>query len=454
MTPDNFHIPPDDPAARPVPRPASPSRAAVESDAWSSSELASAELSLRQLGCRDCVADTDGLEEVLAGATAQLLAADDEIRVQRGELHALAAAAEATMRRRWRVSAMLPVPVLSTDRASRVVTANSAAAVRLNVAPTELDGTPLLAFVHPDDRPEVRSLLESATEEPSRLGVRLAPLECEPVAVDVVVATEHTPDLLTWTVLGADAADGDTALARALAEICGVAASTDGRHEVLVALSRAALLGVHGAESTALALGPSDGPTGVGYAGELAARLDANQLRAGEGPALLAERDDDAVVSDDLLTDTRWPRLARLQTGVAARSVLVVPVRADGRQVGLLTCCSPGVRVFGPGHRDAAGMLASAAGSVLAGMFERDRLTALADNLDRALVSRQEIDEAKGIVIARRGCTPEEAFAYLSELSQRENVKLRDIAHRIVAQAGLPDEVVPPGPAWVGRRRS
>jgi AmiR/NasT family two-component response regulator len=91
---------------------------------------------------------------------------------------------------------------------------------------------------------------------------------------------------------------------------------------------------------------------------------------------------------------------------------------------------------------------------VLAGLFERERLGELAGNLDRALISRQEIDEAKGVVIAQRGCTPDEAFAFLAELSQRQNVKLRDLAHRIVAQAGLPEEPEPrAGRPPIGRRR-
>ncbi|MDM7853831.1 GAF and ANTAR domain-containing protein [Cellulomonas alba] len=207
-----------------------------------------------------------------------------------------------------------------------------------------------------------------------------------------------------------------------------------------------------GAGSTALTLGPSEAPAAVGYAGELAARLDANQLRCGEGPSLLAEQNDDVVISDDLLADARWPRLARIATGTTVRSVLVAPVRVDGRHAGLLTCCSSGPRAFGPGHRDAATTLATAAGSVLAGMFERDRLSALAVHLDLALVSRQEIDEAKGVVIAQRGCTPDEAFAHLAELSQRENVKLRVIAHRIVVEAALPDDVAPTRWRAHGRR--
>jgi AmiR/NasT family two-component response regulator len=75
-------------------------------------------------------------------------------------------------------------------------------------------------------------------------------------------------------------------------------------------------------------------------------------------------------------------------------------------------------------------------------------MTAVHDSLDEcqeevedlrvALTTRPVIDQAKGILVAERGCTPDEAFAMLSAASQRENRKVRDIAQAMVdgAQKG------------------
>ena len=52
--------------------------------------------------------------------------------------------------------------------------------------------------------------------------------------------------------------------------------------------------------------------------------------------------------------------------------------------------------------------------------------------LREALATRPVIDQAKGILIARWGCGPDEAFRMLAEASQRENRKLRDIAKAMV----------------------
>lgn len=61
------------------------------------------------------------------------------------------------------------------------------------------------------------------------------------------------------------------------------------------------------------------------------------------------------------------------------------------------------------------------------------------DQLREALDTRPVIDQAKGMLIARHGCSPEEAFRMLSVASQRENRKLRDVAVAMVegAQEGV-----------------
>ncbi|WP_067829881.1 ATP-binding protein [Actinomadura kijaniata] len=53
-------------------------------------------------------------------------------------------------------------------------------------------------------------------------------------------------------------------------------------------------------------------------------------------------------------------------------------------------------------------------------------------HLESALDSRATIGQAVGIVMARRRCGPDEAFAELTRMSQHRNVKLRDLAGEIV----------------------
>jgi AmiR/NasT family two-component response regulator len=49
--------------------------------------------------------------------------------------------------------------------------------------------------------------------------------------------------------------------------------------------------------------------------------------------------------------------------------------------------------------------------------------------------SSSVIEQAKGMLMAAQGCDEDEAFELLVQASQRENVKLRDVAQRIVEDA-------------------
>jgi hypothetical protein len=68
------------------------------------------------------------------------------------------------------------------------------------------------------------------------------------------------------------------------------------------------------------------------------------------------------------------------------------------------------------------------------------RLRSEVDHLRRALQHRAVIEQAKGMLAERNGCTPDQAFAELTALSQRYNVKLVQLAATVVAAAT-------PGPA-------
>ena len=62
------------------------------------------------------------------------------------------------------------------------------------------------------------------------------------------------------------------------------------------------------------------------------------------------------------------------------------------------------------------------------------------DDLRKALRSRPTIDQAKGILMARHGCSPDEAYRLISGAAQRDNRKVRDLAQSIVASVqDVPD---------------
>ncbi|MCW2847421.1 MAG: two-component system response regulator [Marmoricola sp.] len=64
------------------------------------------------------------------------------------------------------------------------------------------------------------------------------------------------------------------------------------------------------------------------------------------------------------------------------------------------------------------------------------------DQLKAGLRSRTVIGQATGLVMASRQLTADAAFALLIEMSQRTNVKLHEIAERLVAEADVRGRVV------------
>jgi hypothetical protein len=75
------------------------------------------------------------------------------------------------------------------------------------------------------------------------------------------------------------------------------------------------------------------------------------------------------------------------------------------------------------------------ADAFLAMVESHSRLAAEVSDLRRALKTRPTIDQAKGIVMADRGCTPDEAFSVLRRLSNDSNVRVADVAAAMVYQA-------------------
>jgi hypothetical protein len=79
-------------------------------------------------------------------------------------------------------------------------------------------------------------------------------------------------------------------------------------------------------------------------------------------------------------------------------------------------------------------------------LIQADRLAALTDpdrlrysayaRLQARLASMPVIEQAKGIIMAQYGWSEDQAFDALRRVSQRENIKVRDLAASLVAQAG------------------
>ena len=169
---------------------------------------------------------------------------------------------------------------------------------------------------------------------------------------------------------------------------------------------------------------------------ELAQAVDDAQYETLEGPCLDASRYGETYVVAEMTDEARWPVFASVAVRQGIRSSLSLPLRVRGESIGALNLYSTDHDGFG-GSVELGRLFAGQAGVAIANAEVYRASRSMAEQLQEAMQSRAVIEQAKGVLMAEQGCRPDEAFELLRQASQRENVKLRDIAQRIVdGQAG------------------
>lgn len=159
--------------------------------------------------------------------------------------------------------------------------------------------------------------------------------------------------------------------------------------------------------------------------------LDAIQTDRQQGPCLDAVRLGRSVCAADIVNDGRWPEYgprAHDLTGVS--SSFAADLRGpDGRVIGPLNLFSNVTNYFRDDERQAAriAILAAHASAALHAALEREQL-------HEALASRDLIGQAKGILMAQDRIDAASAFDVLVEESQRTNVRLHEVARRVVSR--------------------
>jgi anti-anti-sigma factor len=192
---------------------------------------------------------------------------------------------------------------------------------------------------------------------------------------------------------------------------------------------------VTGAEAAALTVNNAGHAMCVASSDSLSESVGALEVQLGEGPSVDSLRTGRRHFSHTLVSERRWPQLVNraLYSGIA--SVLAEPLPAHGTTFGVLTLYSSHENAFDECSFLQAASVASRGGVVIANSNLYWQATELADQLKEALESRAVIDQAKGVLIAREGISPEEAFSMLLKASQSGNIKVRDIAVRLVEDA-------------------
>lgn len=215
-------------------------------------------------------------------------------------------------------------------------------------------------------------------------------------------------------------------LAQRMAELARSAASPRSVQDVLAGVTAAAVELLAGADTAGVLLVGKGGKfESLSGTSELIYRLDALQEKYGDGPCVDAALKELVVRTDDFEHEQRWPEYSRVVCELGVRSGLSFKLYTGDRTAGALNVFSLKPHAFSPESEAIGSVLAAHAAAAILASREGEKLQS-------ALISRDLIGQAKGIIMERYGVDAVRAFEMLRKLSQELNVRLTTIAQRVV----------------------
>lgn len=165
--------------------------------------------------------------------------------------------------------------------------------------------------------------------------------------------------------------------------------------------------------------------------GELPVVLDTLQQKFQEGPCWDAVWEQRIVRVPDFRDEDRWPRFSRYAAEAGATGALSFQLWVQGENLGALNLYGAKPHAFDP-EAEEIGLLVGAHAAVA--FADAKQIS----ELHQAVATRDVIGQAKGILMERYKITDQRAFPILSTVSQRGNIKLRDVADQVASTGNLP----------------
>lgn len=207
---------------------------------------------------------------------------------------------------------------------------------------------------------------------------------------------------------------------------------------MLQRLAETAVKGIADADAVSVTLLEDDGARTAATTEEAVIDIDRDQYTTGRGPALHSARTRQPVRAAVREDEERWPEFVKAAQDSGVQAYLSVPLLLDGASenddelLGALNVYSRTASAFDPFDERLMQLFTGAASAAISNARRWHHARQRVRHLEIALTSRAEIDQAKGVLMAVHGITADEAFARLVEQSQRQNTKLREVAHELL----------------------
>ncbi len=198
--------------------------------------------------------------------------------------------------------------------------------------------------------------------------------------------------------------------------------------ELLQLAVEAARSAIPGVDEAGISIARRSGIETVTATSQIVRDVDQRQYELNEGPCLDAIEGQGETKTDDLSTDTRWPKFAPVAASMGFGSQMGVPLYAIPGEAAGLNLYARRRYAFDSSSAFIAQLFAQHAASALGH-------ARTVDQLNRSIESRQVVGQAIGIVMERYTLDEDRAFAFLRRVSSTSNTKLRDVATTLVARA-------------------
>jgi hypothetical protein len=222
-------------------------------------------------------------------------------------------------------------------------------------------------------------------------------------------------------------------LALAFAAIAEHLYAADSFDAVLQRIAQTAVSTVAGCQMASVTLTARGAYQTAATTDPAASAVDQAQYDAAEGPCLDAV--EAPIVYAPAFPDTRWPTLSSRPVELGAQSAASYCLAAASAATAGTRGTGGSLNTYGvqpdafSNEAQEIGLILAAHASMAAGAVrERGALQDVAENLNKALLSRDVIGQAKGILMERLKIGPEDAFDILRRSSNRLNQKLHAVA--------------------------
>jgi hypothetical protein len=172
--------------------------------------------------------------------------------------------------------------------------------------------------------------------------------------------------------------------------------------------------------------------------------MDTHQYATGEGPCIDASEKGRWFHAESLVSESRWPAFTPRARALGINAILSTPLRAWRQPVGALNIYSRTPSAFAADDQKLASVFAAETSVILTDAEVDVTEDERSARYHRALVIRQSIAQAQGVIMEREGITEEDAYTVLRIYSQRSGRSLISRAREITASTQRPQRELGP----------